>query len=105
MNWFLLYLAIFFEVGGTASLKLSDGISNPGYFILGLALYVLSLSALAAALKTLPVGVSYAIWSGVGTVMAVAIGLIWFAETLTPIRGLFIVMILVGAVGLNLASE
>lgn len=105
MNWLLLYLAIFFEVCGTAALKVSDGISRPGYFILGLALYVLSLSALAVALKTLPVGASYAIWSGVGTLMAVVIGLVWFAETLTPIRGLFMVMILVGAVGLNLAGE
>jgi small multidrug resistance pump len=105
MNWFLLYLAIFFEVGGTASLKVSDGISRPGYFLLGLVLYLLSLSALALALKTLPVGVSYAIWAGVGTLMAVVIGMVWFAEALTPLRGLFMVMILVGAVGLNLVDE
>jgi small multidrug resistance pump len=105
MNWLMLYLAISFEVGGTAALKISNGITRPGYFLVALALYGLSFAALALALKTLPVGVSYAMWSGLGTLMAIVIGLIWFAETITPLRGLFMAMILIGAVGLNLTGE
>ncbi len=101
----MLYLAIFFDVGGTASLKVSDGFARPGYFILALSLYGLSFAALAVALKTLPVGVTYAMWAGLGTFMAIIVGLVWFAETITPLRGLFMAMILVGAVGLNLIGE
>ncbi|MEX2642785.1 MAG: SMR family transporter, partial [Acetobacterales bacterium] len=57
------------------------------------------------ALKVLPVGVAYAIWSGIGTVAVALIGILWFREAASVLKLMFIAMIVVGAVGLNLISE
>jgi small multidrug resistance pump len=105
MNWLMLYAAIAFEVVGTTSLKLSEGLTRLGWFVLCLALYGTSFGLLAMSLKTLPVGVAYAIWSGVGTVLIALIGILWFQEAASPLRILFIAMILAGAVGLNLTTR
>jgi small multidrug resistance pump len=105
MNWLMLYTAIVFEVVGTTSLKLAAGFARPGFFMLCLALYGVSFALLAMALRTLPVGVAYAIWSGAGTVLIATIGILWFQEAASPLRLLFIAMILVGAVGLNLTTR
>ena len=105
MNWLMLYAAIGFEVVGTTSLKLSDGLTRPGYFALCLALYGTSFALLAIALKAIPVSVAYAIWSGAGTVLIALIGILWFQEAASPLRILFIAMILIGAVGLNLTTR
>jgi small multidrug resistance pump len=104
MHWILLYAAIAFEVAGTTSLKLSHGLERLGFFGLCLASYAISFGLLALALKTIPVGVAYAIWSGFGTVLIVIIGMVWFAEAATVPRLLFIAMIIVGAIGLNLTT-
>ena len=105
MNWLMLYIAIAFEVAGTTSLKLAGGFARPGFFVLCLTLYGVSFALLAMALKALPVGVAYAMWSGVGTVLIAAIGILWFQELASPLRLLFIAMILIGAVGLNLTTR
>jgi small multidrug resistance pump len=105
MNWLMLYAAIAFEVVGTTSLKLSEGMTRLGWFALCLALYGTSFALLGMSLKAIPVGVAYAIWSGVGTVLIAAIGILWFQEAASPLRILFIAMILIGAVGLNLTTR
>jgi small multidrug resistance pump len=104
MHWILLYAAIAFEVAGTTSLKLSHGLDRLGFFGLCLTSYAVSFSLLGLALKTIPVGVAYAIWSGFGTVLIVMVGMIWFAEAVSAARFLFIAMIVIGAVGLNLTT-
>lgn len=105
MNWLMLYAAIGFEVVGTTSLKLSQGLTRPGWFALCLLLYGTSFALLAVALKTIPVGVAYAIWSGAGTVLIACIGILWFQEAAHPLRLFFILMIVAGAVGLNLTTR
>jgi small multidrug resistance pump len=105
MNWLMLYTAIAFEVVGTTSLKLSEGMTRLGWFALCLALYATSFALLAISLKTIPVGVAYAIWSGAGTVLIALIGILWFHEAASPLRLLFIAMILIGAIGLNLTTR
>jgi len=105
MNWLMLYTAIVFEVGGTTSLKLAEGFTRPGFFVLCLTLYGVSFALLALSLKALPVGVAYAIWSGFGTVLIATIGILWFQEAASPLRLLFIAMILAGAIGLNLTTR
>lgn len=105
MKWLILYVAIAFEVGGTTALKLSDGMTRISMFSASLALYAVSFVFLAFALRALPVGVAYAIWSGLGTVVVVLIGMIWFGESATAGRVVFIAMIVVGAVGLNLITD
>jgi len=105
MNWLMLYTAIAFEVAGTTSLKLAEGFVRPGFFILCLGLYGVSFAFLAMALKTLPVSVAYAIWSGAGTVLIAVVGMIWFQESAGALRLLFIALIVAGAVGLNLTTH
>lgn len=105
MHWLMLYTAIAFEVAGTTSLKLSEGFARPGFFVLCLGLYIASFALLGMALKTLPVGVAYAIWAGAGTVVIAFIGMIWFQEGAGLLRLLFIVLIVIGAVGLNLTTQ
>lgn len=105
MNWLMLYAAIGFEVVGTTSLKLSQGMTRPGWFGLCLALYATSFALLGISLKAIPVGVAYAIWSGAGTVLIATIGILWFQEAASPLRLLFIAMILIGAIGLNLTTR
>ena len=105
MNWLMLSAAIAFEVVGTTSLKLSEGMTRPGWFVLCLMLYTTSFALLGLSLKAIPVGVAYAIWSGVGTVLIALIGILWFHEAAGPLRLLFIAMILIGAIGLNLTTR
>lgn len=105
MHWLLLAFAIVLEVAGTTTLKFAEGFARPGFLVLGLLLYGACLTALAHAFKMIPVGVAYAIWSGAGTVLIVAVSVLWFAEALTPLKAVFIAMILVGVVGLNLVSS
>jgi small multidrug resistance pump len=105
MNWLMLSAAIAFEVVGTTSLKLSEGMTRPGWFVLCLMLYATSFGLLGISLKAIPVGVAYAIWSGVGTVLIALIGILWFHEDAGPLRLLFIAMILIGAIGLNLTTR
>jgi len=105
LNWLVLYIAIAFEVAGTAALKLSDGVQKPWIFAASMALYIISLALLSHTLKSMPLGITYAIWSGVGTLLIVLIGIFWFGETFTPLRVLFMAMIIIGAIGLNLSTS
>jgi small multidrug resistance pump len=70
-----------------------------------LATYAVSLTILSFSLKVIPVGVAYAIWSGVGTATIVLMGVVIFKEPITAVKVVCIAMIVVGAVGLNLASK
>ncbi len=105
MPWLMLATAILFEIAGTTGLKLAGGLARPGWLAAALALYAVSFVAMAQALKAIPVGVAYAIWSGIGTVAIVVIGVVRFGEALTVAKLLFIGLILVGVVGLNLVTE
>jgi len=102
MNWVYLGLAIILEVCGTISMKLSDGMTDIKYAVVMLLFYILSLSALSLALKKIEVGIAYAIWSGIGIVLITSIGIIFFKETLSLPKIVCILLILVGAIGLNL---
>ncbi len=104
MAWIYLLAAIAFEIAGTAVLKLSDGFEKPAYGFGALALYSGSFWFLAPALKTIPVGVAYAIWAGVGIFAAAVIGWLFFGQRLGPMQYGFIVLILIGAVGLRLTT-
>ncbi|QTD54948.1 DMT family transporter [Parasphingorhabdus cellanae] len=102
--WAYLGVAIVLEIMATTLLKLSDGFSKWHWGILSIALYSACFWVLAPALKTLPVGVVYAIWSGAGIVAVTIIGAFFFDERLALLQFLFIAMILIGAVGLQLTT-
>lgn len=103
--WIYLGIAITFEVTGTALLKLSDGFEKWHWGVLSLLAYSACFWALAPAMKVLPVGIVYAIWSGVGIVAVSIIGIFAFDDTLSALQYVFIAMILMGAVGLNLTVQ
>ena len=103
MHWLYLALAIIFEVGGTTSMKLSEGLTKPIFAVLIFVLYGVSFALLAIVLKKLDLGLTYAIWSGIGTATIALIGYIWFKEPMGPLKIGSIVLIIVGVVGLNLS--
>jgi small multidrug resistance pump len=99
----LLVLAIAAEVVGTAGLKASEGFGRLGPSGLAVLGYALAFFFLAQSLKYIPLGVAYAIWSGLGTVGSVLLGLLIWEEVLGPVHILGIVLIVVGVVVLNVA--
>jgi small multidrug resistance pump len=105
MAWLLLGAAIVTEVIATAMLKVSDGMTRLLPSIVVTVGYVASFVLLAWALKLqLQVSVAYAIWAGVGTAAITVIGMLWLNEPLTAAKALGIMLIIAGAVVLNLAS-
>ena len=103
MHWIYLVLAIAFEVGGTTCMKLSEGLTKPIFATLIFVLYGVSFALLAIVLKKLDLGLTYAIWSGIGTATIALIGFIWFKEPMGPLKVGSIMLIIVGVVGLNLS--
>jgi small multidrug resistance pump len=100
MHWLYLAAAILLEVAGTTSMKLSNGLTRLLPSILIFVFYAISFTALSLALKKIPVSIAYAIWSGVGTALIAAIGIIYFRETLSFIKLVCIGLIVIGVVGL-----
>jgi small multidrug resistance pump len=105
MKWMILYAAIAFEVFGTAALKLSNGMQKPAIFAASLGLYAISFVLLSKSLQAMPIGMAYAVWSGVGTLMIILIGVFWFKEAMTIWHVIFMAMIIIGAIGLNLTAS
>ncbi|TQD48727.1 DMT family transporter [Clostridium acetobutylicum] len=105
MSWIYLILAIIFEVSGTTFMKQSKGFSDFKYAIVMMVFYILSLSMLTLALKKIDIGAAYAIWSAVGIVLIVTIGILVFKEPVNISKILCILLIIVGVVGLNLTSK
>ena len=98
-----LVLAIASEVVGTAGLKASEGFARLGPSALAVLGYALAFYFLAQSLEYLPLGVAYAIWSGLGTLGSVLLGVLIWREVLGPMHVLGIALIVVGVVVLNMA--
>jgi small multidrug resistance pump len=98
----LLLLAILSEVVGTVALKASEGFARLGPNVLVVVGYGLSFYLLAQALRQIPLGVAYAIWSGLGTAGAVIAGLLLWRESLNLAGILGILLILIGVIVLNI---
>lgn len=102
MMWLVLILASFCELGFTVFMKLSDGFKNIKYTILTILTVSMSIFLLSLAVKTLPLGVSYAVWTGLGTVFTVTFGIIVFHESKNWKKLFFMGMVLIGVIGLRL---
>jgi small multidrug resistance pump len=100
----ILLLAILSEVAGTVALKASEGFARFGPSVLVVVGYGLSLVLLALALRQIPLGIAYAIWSGLGTAGAVVAGVLLWRESLGPAGVVGILLIIVGVALLNLFS-
>jgi len=104
MHWIYLSFAILFEVAGTTAMKLSEGFSRLLPSGLMVVLYIISFALMALALKRLEVGMTYAIWAGVGTALIATVGVICFKEPMNLIKAVSILLIIAGVVGLNLSG-
>ena len=105
MAWLYLSLAIVAEVIGTAALKASDGFNNSTASTICIIGYGIAFYLLSIVVKTVPVGVTYAIWSGAGIVLITAVGALWFKQIpdLPAILGL--TLIIAGVLVINLFSK
>ena len=103
MSWVILFFAGLFEIGWAIGLKYTEGFTRPVPTVLTIASMIVSLGLLGLALKELPVGTAYAIWTGIGTVGTAFLGVWLLGEPATAIRLACIALIVAGIVGLKLA--
>ena len=105
MAWFYLIVAGLFEVGFTTSLKLSENFSNKGWAFLFLISITLSFYFLNKAIQIIPIGTAYAVWTGIGAVGTVIVGIALFRES-TDFWRMFFLFLLIGSIlGLKFVSN
>ena len=104
MAWLILFVAGLTEVGWAVGLKYTQGFSRPMPTALTVIAMVLSLWLLGLAVRTLPLGTAYAIWTGIGTVGTVLVGIGLFNEPASVLRVLCVALIVTGIVGLKLVT-
>lgn len=104
MAWAILILSGLLEAAWAISLKASQGFTRLGPSLLFVVTAGLSLGGLAWALRTIPVGTAYAVWTGIGASLTAAIGMIWLGESTSVLKLVSLVLIVAGVVGLNLAG-
>ena len=104
MAWGILLLAGLLEVGWAVGLKYTEGFTRLWPTVGTAAAMIASLALLGVALRTLPLGTAYAVWTGIGTIGTAILGIILFDEAATAIRMVCIALIVAGIVGLKLAS-
>jgi quaternary ammonium compound-resistance protein SugE len=105
MAWVFLGVAGLLEVVWAYLLKVSEGFSKPVESAIAIVAMIGSFWLLSLAMKELPLGTAYAIWSGVGAVGAFILGIIFLGEAATPMRIVSALLILAGMIGLKLASD
>ena len=105
MVWVLLVVAGLFEIGWAVGLKYTDGFSKPIPTVLTVGAMVISLGLLGLAMKELPLGTAYAIWTGVGAVGTVIAGIILFGESMALVRLVSVALIVCGLVGLKVSAS
>ena len=104
MSWIIMFFAGLFEVGWAVGLKYTDGFSKPVPTALTVAAMAVSLGLLGLAMKELPLGTAYAIWTGVGAVGTVIAGIILFGESMALFRLASVALIICGLIGLKIST-
>lgn len=104
MPWVVLTVAGLFEIGWAVGLKYSDGFSKPLPSMLTVVAMAFSLWLLAVAMKTIPVGTAYAVWTGIGAVGVAILGMVLFGESRELLRVACLFLIIAGIIGLKLVS-
>ncbi len=102
--WFALLAAGLLEIGWALCLKYSDGLTRFWPTAATVLTIVLSFALMAVALKSLPFGAAYAVWTGIGAAGSIIVGMLLFSESADPIRILCLTLIVAGMVGLKLNS-
>ncbi len=104
MSWVVLFVAGLLEVGWAVGLKYTEGFTRLWPTVGTVISMVASMALLGVALRTLPLGTGYAIWTGVGTVGTAVLGIVLFREPASVVRLLCIALIVAGIAGLKLSS-
>ena len=104
MPWTLLFLAGLFEVAWAVGLKYTDGFTKPMPTVLTVAAMVASVALLGLAVKQLPVGTAYAVWTGIGTIGTVILGIVLLGDSAAPLRIVCLALIVAGIAGLKLTA-
>lgn len=104
MEWILLLITIVFEVAGTISMKMSEGLTRPLPTLMIFVSYGISFSIFSLVVKKMDLGLAYAIWSGTGTLAIFVIGIIFFGETFNALKVVSVLMVVLGLVGVKLSG-
>ncbi len=104
MAWLILFVAGLFEVGWAVGLKYTEGFTKLWPSVWTAASMAASIFLLALALRTIPLGTGYAVWTGIGAMGTVLFGILYLGESTDLLRMASIALILIGLVGLKLAS-
>ncbi|MCA9837809.1 MAG: multidrug efflux SMR transporter [Trueperaceae bacterium] len=102
MSWIYLVIALVLDVIATISLKMSDGMRNSFTALLAYGLFVLSFTCFGLAMKRLEVGLVTAFWAGGGLAVISLIGMMYFQESVSPYKLVFLLLTIVGIMGLSL---
>ena len=104
MAWVVLTVAGLFEIGWAIGLKYSHGFSRPVPSLLTVVAMVMSVWLLSIAMKSIPVGTAYAVWTGIGAIGVAVLGMVLFGESREVARLVCLFLIIVGILGLKLVS-
>lgn len=104
MAWAILILGGLFEVGFTTCLRFTEGFRNLPWTAAFLASVIASMALLEVAARSIPLGTAYAVWTGIGALGTVVIGMIWFGEPATLVRGVLILGLVACIAGLKLTA-
>ena len=105
MAWVILFVAGLFEIGWAVGLKYTQGFTRLWPTVGTAVSLVASMGLLGVALRTLPLGTAYAVWTGIGTIGTAALGIVLFREPATAARLVCIALIVAGIVGLKLVTK
>lgn len=105
MPWVILFAAGLLEIGWAIGLKYTEGFTRPVPTVLTAISLVASMGLLGYAVRTLPIGTAYAVWTGIGAAGTAALGILLFKEPATVARILCLTMIVAGIVGLKLVTR
>lgn len=105
MAWTYLVIAGLMEIAWATGLKYSEGFTKPLASVVTAVLMIASFYFLSLALKTLPIGTAYAIWTGIGAVGTAIVGIVLFGESREVIRILCMLLIVAGIIGLKIFSS
>ncbi|MGM0877864.1 MAG: DMT family transporter [Bacillota bacterium] len=104
LEWILLLITIVFEVAGTISMKMSEGLTRPLPTIMIFVCYGICFSIFSLVVKKIDLGLAYAIWSGSGTVTICIIGIIFFHETVNILKVVSVFLVVLGLIGVKLSA-
>jgi quaternary ammonium compound-resistance protein SugE len=102
MAWIVLFVAGLFEVGWAVAFKYTEGFTRLWPTVFAAVSVVVSLGLLGIALRTLPLGTAYTVWTGIGAIGTVVLGIVLFGESASALRLACVGLILIGIIGLRL---